>query len=258
VSLRFWCSSQFSSSGGGTGILQCRALNRRRRCVAILIAAAALALAGCKPRATLALHYLPGFVPDSQNIFGPAKIAVPPTTGDIGVGDYQVGSIYADDGSIKAPLRVRDADRIFNDALIRGLKDAGLVPLALDSKPEDGKPPEGSDFMVTSELERIEVNKRFGPNWTIHGQYFTMNADVRVKYELKNRDGAVLFSGEINGRESEPPNPVGGEIFLPLETEPAESLSVAMSRAVGLLIVDPKFRDPLPLRSAAASPTPQR
>jgi hypothetical protein len=253
---RFWCSSQYSSSGGGTGILQCRAPNLRRRCVAILIAAAALALTGCKPRATLALHYLPGFVPGSQNVFGPAKIAVPPTTGDIGVGDYQVGSIYADDGNVKAPLLVRDLGLTFNGALIRGLKDAGLMPVALDSNPEDGKPPEGSDFILTSALEQVELNKRFSPNWTIHGQYFTMNALVRVRYILKNRDGDVLFSSEINGTETEPPNPVGAEIFLPLETEPAESLSVAMSRAVGFLIVDPKFRDPLPLRAAAATPTP--
>jgi hypothetical protein len=220
-----------------------------------LVAAAALALTGCKPRATLALHYLPGFVPDSQNIFGPAKVAVPPTTGDIGVGDYQAGSIYAPNGDIQTPLLIRDAGRIFNDALIRGLKDAGLMPVTLDSSPEDGKPPQGSDFILTSDLEQLEVNKRLGPNWTIHGQYFTMSSVVRVKYEFSNRDGAVLFSGEINGTETEPPNPVGAEIFLPLETEPAESLSVAMSRAVGLLIVDPKFRDPLPLR-AAATPTP--
>lgn len=216
----------------------------------------ALALGGCKPRATLPLHYLPGFVPDSENIFGPAKIAVPPTSGDIGVGDYRVGSIYAADGNIQAPLWVRDIGHTFNDALIKGLKDAGLTPVALDSNPEDGKPPEGSDFIMTSALEQIELNKRFGPNWTIHGQYFTMNAVVLVRYVFRNRDGNVLFSGEIDGIESEPPNPVGSEVFLPLETEPAESLSVAMSRAVGLLIVDPKFREPLPMRSAAASPTP--
>lgn len=220
-----------------------------------MIAAAALALAGCKPRATLALHYLSGFVPASQNIFGPAKIAVPPTTGEIGAGDYRVGSIYAADGNVQAPLWVRDAGRVFNKALLTGLTDAGLAPVALDSSPEDGKPPQGSDFILRSDLEQLELNKRFGPNWTIHGQYFTMTAIVRVKYEFRNRDGAVLFSGEINGKEDEPPNPVGAEVFLPLETEPAESLSVAMSRAVGLLIVDPKFRERLPRRSGAPAPT---
>jgi hypothetical protein len=123
----------------------------------------------------------------------------------------------------------------------------------MDTTPEDGKPPEGSDFIVTSEIEQLELNKRFGPNWTVHGQYFTMKAIVRVRYELKNRDGKAIFSAEIDGTENEPPNPVGAEVFFPLETEPAESMSVAMSRAVGLLIVDPKFRDPLPIRSAPQS-----
>jgi hypothetical protein len=87
-----------------------------------------------------------------------------------------------------------------------------------------------------------------------------MRAVVRVKYHLRNRDGAVLYSNEISGAESEPPNTVGGEVFLPLETEPAESLSVALSRAVGLLILDPKFRAALPMRLATTAPasTPTR
>jgi hypothetical protein len=215
-----------------------------------------LGLTGCRPRATLALHYLSGIVPDSQNIFRPAKIAVPPTTGDIASGHYQVGSIYAADGDTQTPLWIDDGARTFNSALIQGLTDAGLQPVPIDAAPDGGKPPDGSDFMLTSNLERVEVNKHFGPNWTVHGQYFTMNSVVRVRYELKNRDGAVVLSREIDGKEDEPPNPVGAEVFLPLETEPAESLSVAMSRAVGLLVVDPKFRDPLPIRSAATAETP--
>ena len=228
----------------------------------MLIAAIALALTGCKPRTTLDLHYLSGIVPGSQNIFGPAKIAVAPTTGDIGAGDYQAGSIYAADGDTQTPLWIDDAARTFNRALIRGLTDAGLRPVPIDATPDRAKPPQGSDFILTSQLEQVVVNKHFGPNWTVHGQYFTMNSLVRVRYELKNRDGAVVLSSEIDGKEDEPPNPVGAEVFLPLETEPAESLSVAVSRAVGLLIVDPKFRDPLPIRpvanaaTASAAPSP--
>jgi hypothetical protein len=67
-----------------------------------------------------------------------------------------------------------------------------------------------------------------------------------------------LYSGEISGIESEPPNPVGGEVFLPLETLPAESLSVALSRAVGSLMLQAQFRRALPLHpsEAASSPTP--
>ena len=187
-------------------------------------------------------------MPGSENIFRPVKIAVPPTTGDFSPGDFDAGAIYNADGSTQAPLVVGDPARTFNDALINGLADAGLSPVALDSPPADGKPPQGSDFILNSELEDVKANKRFGSLQTVHGQYFTMHAVVRVKYELKNRDGAVLYSDDLTGIENEPPNPVGGEIFLPLETDPAESLSVALSRAVGLLMLQPGFRNNLPLR----------
>jgi hypothetical protein len=218
------------------------------------MAALALALTGCKPRTRIDLHYLPDFVPGAQNIFRPVRIAVPPTTGDFGSGNSSVGMIYAADGAPQTPLAVADAARAFNNALIKGLADAGLAPVALDSNPGDGKPAEGSDFILSSELEQLEVNKRFGTNQTLHGQYFTMRAVARAKFELKNRDGAVLYSGEISGIENEPPNPVGAEVFLPLETEPAESLSVALSRAVGSLMIQPGFRGALPTRSVAATP----
>jgi len=220
----------------------------------------ALAIAGCKPQKRLDLHYLPGFVPGSQNIFRPAKIAVPPTSGDFD-GDSAAGTIYAADGTAEAALVVADAAHSFNGALIKGLADAGLVPIALDSNPGDGKPPEGADFILTSELEQLKVNKRFGANETIHGQYFTMHAVVSAKYQLRNRDGCILYSREISGIENEPPNPVGAEVFLPLETEPAESLSVALSRTVGLLMLDSKFRAAVPARTVEATPisppTPQ-
>jgi hypothetical protein len=214
-----------------------------------------LALTGCKPGTRIDLHYLPDFVAGSQNVFRPVKIAVPPTTGSVPSGNYEVGAIYDAGGAVQTPLVVADAAHAFNIALLKGLADAGLVRVAVDSNPTDGKPPEGSDFILTSELEQIEVNKRFEAKQTIHGQYFTMRAVVRVKFELSNRDGAMLYSGEISGIENEPPNPVGAEVFLPLETEPAESLSVALSRAVGLLMLQPKFRDALPLRAAVATPT---
>ena len=212
-------------------------------------------LTGCNPRTHLDVHYLPGFVPGSQNVFLPVRLAVPPPTGDFTSGDSEVGAIYTADGNVQTPLVVADLPHVFNLALIKGLADAGLTPVPLDSNPADGKPPEGTDYILTSDLEEVKVNKRFGAQQTIHGQYFTMHAVVRVKYQLKSRDGAVLYSDEIVGIESEPPNPVGAEVFLPLETEPAESLSVALSRAVGLLMLDPQFRSVLPLRPVAPTPT---
>jgi hypothetical protein len=213
-------------------------------------------LTGCNPRARMDLHYLPGFVPGSQNVFRPVRVAVPPPAGNFGSGDSQVGAIYTADGNVQTPLFVADVPRVFNLALIKGLADAGLTPMPLDSNPADGKPPEGTDYILTSELEEVTVNKRFGAQQTIHGQYFTMHAVVRVKYQLKGRDSAVLYSDEIVGIENEPPNPVGAEVFLPLETEPAESLSVALSRAVGLLMLDPQFRSALPMRPVEPTLTP--
>jgi hypothetical protein len=213
-------------------------------------------LTGCNPRTRIDLHYLPGFVAGSQNVFRPVRVAVPPPAGDFATGDSEVGAIYNADGSVQTPLVAADVAHVFNLALISGLADAGLTPVPLDSNPADGKPPEGTDYILTSELEEVKVNKRFGAQQTIHGQYFTMHAVVRVKYQLKGREGDVLYSNAILGIENEPPNPVGAEVFLPLETEPAESLSVALSRAVGLLMVDPQFRSALPLRPVEPTPTP--
>jgi hypothetical protein len=222
----------------------------------VVIAAIALALSGCRPRTRIDLNYLPGFVPGSQNVFRPVKIAVPPTTSSIGSGETEVGRIYRSDGNPQTALSVSDPARVFTAALIKGLAGAGLSPIALDSNPGDGKPPDGSDFILTSDLEQFEVNKRFGAAQTIHGQYFSMRAVVRANFQLVNREGSVLYSGEISGIESEPPNPVGGEVFLPLETLPAESLSVALSRAIGALMLQPQFRATLPMRALEAPPTP--
>ena len=203
------------------------------------------------------MHYLPGFVAGSQNIFRPVRIGVPPATSSLSSGDLFVGAIYKSDGTAETPLVVSDPARIFTDALIKGLAGAGLTPIALDSDPVEGKPPADSDFIVTSELQQLEVNKRFGKEQTIHGQYFTMRAVVRAKFELKNRVGSVLYSGEVTGIETEPPTPVGGEVFLPLETLPAESLSVALSRAIGSLMLQPKFQSALPMRSTESTSSPK-
>jgi hypothetical protein len=201
------------------------------------------------------VHYLPGFVAGSQNVFAPVKIKVPPTTGGFSSGGCDVGSIYDVSGAAQTRLSVADPKRLFSETLMKGLKGAGLEPLALDSPPsKGGELPEGYDFILVSKLQQFEVEKRFGAEETVHGQYFSMTATVRAKFELRSRAGDVLYSGEITGLENEPPTPVGGEVFLPLETEPAESLSVALSRAVGSLMIEPKFRGALPSKTVELKP----
>jgi len=90
------------------------------------------------------------------------------------------------------------------------------------------------------------VNKRFSPQHTVHGQVFTMRASVHIACRVHDRTGGQVFAATITGDESEPPKPVGNEAFLPLETDPAESLSVALSRAIGGLVLMLKDRAPLP------------
>lgn len=202
------------------------------------------------------MHYLPGFVPGSQNIFRPAKIAVAPTGGLAGSGELHVGAIYGADGRVERALSVAAPAIVVTRALARALADAGLTVVAVGATSDNGRPPAGPDFIVQADLEQIEVNQRFGAEQTVHGQYFKMNSLVRLRVGLRSRAGAVLYSGQVAGGESEPPPPVGHEVFFPLETDPAESLSVAMSRAIGSLMLEPKFQAALPLRAGDFRPAP--
>jgi hypothetical protein len=206
-------------------------------------------LAGCTPREVLKLHYLQGFVPGTRAIFLPANLAVAPIGGELASGNHDVGKIYQSSGNVETRLQVSDGGATVRDALMASLVDAGLKPTALDPSidPKDFKP--GVDLMLSCDLQQLEVEKRFGAQQTIHGEYFTMTSRVKLKYKLQRRDGAVLYEHEVTGVEEEPPKPVGAEVFFPLETDPAESLSVALSRAIGALLVDPKFRDAFPQRA---------
>ncbi|MGH7814693.1 MAG: hypothetical protein ACREQI_11915 [Candidatus Binataceae bacterium] len=215
---------------------------RNLSCAIGAAAIAALALAGCRPPVRLRIHYLHDFVPGAERIFKPAKIAIAPVAGPLANGEIAVGAVYAADGRRDKALAVSNAGAAFGRALAGAMADAGLVPIAIDSAPTGGRPRGGADFLLTAKLEQFEVNKHFGAARTVHGQYFTMRASVRAKIELRNRGGAMVYAGEVIGTEDEPPAPARHEVFLPLETDPAESLSAAMSRAVGSIALQPRFR----------------
>jgi hypothetical protein len=207
-----------------------------------------LACAGCAPREIIKLNYLNGFIPGTRAIFVHANIAVAPIEGDLATGTHEVGAIYNSNGHLEKVLDVTSAGAAVHNALMISLADAGLKPISLDEPldPKNLKP--GIDLMLTCELQELKVEKNFGAQQTIHGQYFTMNARVKLRYQLQRRDGTMIFENEVPGVEDEPPKPVGGEVFFPLETDPAQSLSVALSRAIGTPLADPKFRQAFPLR----------
>jgi hypothetical protein len=209
----------------------------------------ALALAGCKQREVLKFHYLKGFVPGTHAIYLPAAIAVGPIGGQLASGTHEVGNIYNSSGTLEKKLYVSDAGAVIRGALTIGLADAGLKPVAIHGGTSPGDLEPGVDSMLSCELEQLSVEKNFGAEQTIHGQYFTMTSRVKLTFTLRRRDSSTVYENEIVGAEDEPPKPVGGEVFFPLETDPAESLSVAMSRAIGALLLDPKFRAAFPPRT---------
>jgi len=84
-----------------------------------------------------------------------------------------------------------------------------------------------------------------------------MRAVARAKIKLSDRTGTVLYSGEISGIEKRAAQSGRGEVFLPLEDSSAESVSVALSRAIGSLMLSSAVppRAPLKAGEAASSPT---
>ncbi len=231
-----------------TGISQLRHLNRND---AVVVAAAFVAvglLVGCRSVPPMRLHYLPGFVPGSERIFRPARIAVLAANGEIAQGRVRVGGVYAADGSLDRPLYVQDFGRSVDDALMTAFAGAGLKPVASATLSSGAASlPVGIDFMLVTTIEAASIDKRYGVDETVHGQTFTMKASVRLKFTLASRASPNLYTGEMIGTEEEPPVPVGKEVFLPLETDPQESMSVALSRAVGALMLQSGFRDALPV-----------
>jgi hypothetical protein len=232
------------------------AIPRRRipnpdlRCYSALLTSAIVLCAGCRLREPpLRLHYLPGFVPGTQDLFAPATIAIAPPGGKAAQDRLEVGAVFGPDGELRQKLHARDPSAVLAEALARGLSDAGLRPIALEAVPWNLKPPGGAQFLLLAALEELRVDKRFGAATTVHGRYFVMRARIRIGIKILDRAGRQVFFRDVSGAEDEPPAPVGGEVFLPLETEPAESLSVALSRAVGALIIEPEFRRIFPPRA---------
>ncbi|MGO9449472.1 MAG: hypothetical protein ACLQDV_00280 [Candidatus Binataceae bacterium] len=213
-----------------------------RRTLPLIIAAIAASIAAACNRGTLRIHYLPGFVAGTEHLLHPVSIAVVPATGSLAGGRFKVGAIYNADDSAARELYVSDLGSITTDAVVQGLDGAGLKPFALTSAPADGALPPDAALMLGVDIQDAAVNKRFGTEQTVHGQYFSMKAQVTLRFTLSTRANPHLFSTVTTGTEEEPPAPVGGEVFFPLETEPAESLSVALSRAVGALILQPDFQ----------------
>jgi hypothetical protein len=204
----------------------------------------AISAAGCQRETPLRVRYLPGIVPATQHVLPPLSILVLPAGGPEAAGKVQAGAVYGADGSRKRTLVVRDLGPLITQAVKRCLSDAGLKASVFTPGEVSQNPP----LTIATEIESVSVNQHFGRQRTIHGQYFSMTAHVQLRFTVADQTHHELCSTVTTGIETEPPVPVGGEAFLPLETDPAESLSVALSRAIGMLILQPEFRRAIPSR----------
>jgi hypothetical protein len=162
--------------------------------------------------------------------------------------------VYRANGKVESELYATNLGALVAAALVTQLRDSGLDAFVLAAPSAENRA--GADFVLTSELEELRVIKRIGrflvvadctrchsqPVKPILDRYFTMQSRVRLRFSVRDRNGATLYTGSITGAEDEPPPRIAGESFLPLETEPGESLSVALSRAVGSLVLDPALR----------------
>jgi hypothetical protein len=194
------------------------------------------------------LHYLPGFVPGTRNVFAPVAIATAPVDETAFRGRVEIGAILEPDGRLERKLYADRIPMLLMESLARAFNDAGLSPVVLSGVPGDRKPPSPSRFLVVAGLREFRVEKRFGAEITVHGRYFAMHSRAGIEIGMFDAAGRKLFSSEVTGTEDEPPVPAGAEAFLPLESDPAESLSVALSRAIGAIVLEPKLRRFLPPR----------
>jgi len=230
----------------------------------LLLAITIALTSACQHRHTLKLRHLRGFVPATRNIFESARMAVAPPSGLAAIAEHQVGMVCRADGKIESELYATNLESLLVAALVTQLRDSGLDAFAL-AVPAGGERAVGADFVLTTDLEQFQVIKSIGhffvvgdcarchtePVKPVLDRYFTMRSRVRLRFTVRDRNGLTLYTGSIAGSEDEPPPRMPGESFLPLETEPGESLSVALSRAVGTLVLDPALRQVL-----RAAPTP--
>jgi hypothetical protein len=195
---------------------------------ALLYAFALLVLA-CEPAQIVKLHYLNGYVPGSQRPLPKISIRVMPLEGTLASGTHVIGAIFDADGT-RHRIGVSDLGDTVRSAIIDALRDTGITPA------------ESAPMTLGCAVGDVSFEKRFTSEKSIHGAVFTMHSRIALACDLHDDPGHTLYRGDLLGTEDEPPAPVHKEAFLPLQTQPEESLSVAMSRAVGGLLANPAFR----------------
>lgn len=240
----FCCWWPYGSFGGANAIR--RIPDKGPRIALAAIALVIVSISGCQKPETVHLQGSPALLKQVAGLFYPAKIAIVPAGAGPKVrGD--VGAVFAADGARIATIRVAKPGAQLTSVLATFLKAAGLKPVILSGYP-GANPPFGTDFMITSQLEHVDFVKRI-----IHtraGDRFTMMATVQIAVRLVSVAG-VLFKGSTVGVVEEPPAGVSLATYRPELIEPADAISMALSKAIAELLKNSAFVDALPHQHAA-------
>jgi hypothetical protein len=212
-----------------------------------LLAAAALAMAGCQPRHRIELSYRPGT--GTVDPFAPSRIAVMPA-GDTAVNQLVVGTVFDPDGNLER-LFIVNPPEIVGRVVAGVLDHAGLKATVFTA---GGEPPDGIDYVVSCSPEELSVVKRIDKENSPAENSFIMEAKARLSCSLADRSGTVLLSGDFSGSDNEPP--LGAAQGGPLISDPAEALSAAVADAVDAFANHPDFRRALPERRTASFDIP--
>ena len=206
-----------------------------------------IAAAGCGKLQTLALHYTPDPAIPSAVHFFPAKVAVASAHWNGGI-NGKIGGVFDTQGFKLSTLVVRNAGGQIAQVIAQALQAAGLQATAIGAPAADGAPPVGVDFLVTAEVDELTCQKHFipGPNTGA----FQLHAHARLNIAIVG-PGGRRFTGEGVGMVDEPPAGADLATYKPPITEPADAVSIALSRAIQSVIGQKGFASALPQRTAA-------
>jgi hypothetical protein len=213
----------------------------------LLLAAAAvvaIAAAGCAKSQAISLRYVPDSVVQTTTKFFPAKVAVTPARWDSR--DGAVGHVFDASGKKIANLKVEDSGSQIAQVVAQAFQAAGTQPTIIGAVAPGGKPPLGIDFLVITEIDEITCEKNFRS--TPNPEAFRLNARVKLKITILG-PARTPFTGEGISVIEEPPPGVDLAAYKPAITEPAEAVSIALSRAIRGVLEQPTIAHALPHRT---------
>ena len=196
----------------------------------LLLAAAsgvAIAAAGCAKSQSISLRYVPDSGVQATPKFFPAKVAVSAVRWDSL--DGAVGHVFDTSGKKIANLKIEDSGNQIAQVIAQAFQAAGLQPVAIGAVAPGDKPPPGVDFLASTEIAVITCEKNFQA--TSNPEGFRLNTQVKLKITILG-PGRAPFTGEGAAVIEEPPPGVDLATYKPSITEPADAVSVALSRAI--------------------------